>query len=130
MFTEEDEYMEDDDELEEEDLYDDDEDQESQEEMEDREMYFMGTQSQARKRFGKVNNFCSRNPYRNTFNRRQARTPYYAPNRDQSRSNPWMRNGTRVQHNSSMQQSQKKSAQNTSQGNQKAVEGDAHKKST
>ena len=59
-----------------------DEDLESQEEIDDKEMYFKGTQSQARKRFGKVNNFCSRNPYQNTFNRHQARAPYYAPNRD------------------------------------------------
>ena len=56
MFTEEDEYIEDEEEMEE-DSNDDDAEQESQTETEDKEMYFMGTQSQARKRFGRNNAF-------------------------------------------------------------------------
>ena len=47
MFTEEDEYF-DDEEMEDEEVYDDDQD-ESQAENEDKEIYFMSTQSQARK---------------------------------------------------------------------------------
>ena len=77
MFTEENEYYEDK-EMEEDDL-DDDEQEESQAENEDQETYFMGTQSQARKRFN-INR--SRPIYQNKFNRRQS--PYYTPNRDQS----------------------------------------------
>ena len=49
----------------EEDEYNDD--QESCKEEEDKEMYFMGTQSQARKQFGMNNNvFLSRPNFRNT----------------------------------------------------------------
>ena len=69
MFAEEDDYMDEEDvEMEEEEDLDDvsDEDLDSQGEVEEKEMYFMVTQSQARKRFGKTNNFHSRNPYRNT----------------------------------------------------------------
>ena len=82
MFTEEDKYFDDDEEMEEDD-YDDD--QESQTEGEDKEMYFMGTQSQARKRFGRNNNtYRSRPNCRNTYNRRQTQSPYYTPNFYQS----------------------------------------------
>ena len=69
MFTEEDECMEDDEKMKEGDLDDNDDKQESQAEIEDKEMYFMGTQSQARKRFGRINTFRSRQPFRNTYNR-------------------------------------------------------------
>ena len=55
MITEEDEYL-NEEEMEEEKIYEDDQ-EESQAEDEDRETYFMGTQSQARKRF---NIYCSR----------------------------------------------------------------------
>ena len=69
MFTEEDEYIEDDEEFEEDNLDDNDDEQKSQDETEDKEIYFRGTQSQARKRFGRINTFCSRQPLRNTYNR-------------------------------------------------------------
>ena len=57
----------------------DDKEEDSQMEEEDQQTYFMGTQSQARKRF---NYNRSRPIYRNrpNFNRRQS--PYYNPNRD------------------------------------------------
>ena len=74
MFTEEDEYF-DEEEMEEE-SYEDNQD-ESQTEAKDKEAYFMGTQSQARKRF---NMYCSRPTFRNIFNWRQS--PYYTPNCD------------------------------------------------
>ena len=78
MFTEEDKYF-DDEEMEEEDYEDDQED--SHTEAEDKEAYFMGTQSQARKRFNTNNNtYCSRPTYRSRYNRRQS--PYYTPNYD------------------------------------------------
>ena len=63
MFTEEDEYY-DAEEMEEDDLDDKDQD-ESQIEHEDQETYFMGTQSQARKRFSTNR---SRPVYRNRYN--------------------------------------------------------------
>ena len=69
MFTEQDEYIEDDEEMEEGDSDNDDDEQESEGEMEDKEMYFMGTQSQARKRIGRNNTFRSRQPLRNTYKR-------------------------------------------------------------
>ena len=75
MFTEEDEYF-DEEEMEDDEIYDDDQD-ESQAENEDKETYFMGTQSQARKRF---NTNRSRPVFRNRFNWRQS--PYYTPNCD------------------------------------------------
>ena len=75
MFTEENEYY-DDKEMEEDDL-DDEDQEESQAKNEDQETYFMGTQSQARKRF---NIKCSKPMYRNKFNRRES--PYYTPNCD------------------------------------------------
>ena len=77
MFTEEDEYF-DAEEMEEDDL-DDEDKYESQIEDEDQETYFMGTQSQARKRFS---NNRSRSMFRNrpNFNRRQS--PFYPPNCD------------------------------------------------
>ena len=89
-------------------------DLDSQGEIEEKEIYYMGTQSQARKRFNKTNNFQtntfrSRNPYKNTFIRRQVRPPYYTPNRDRSRSNPQMSNNTRVQQSFSNQQVQQRS---------------------
>ena len=74
MFTEEDEYF-DEEEMEDE-TFEDDQD-ESQTETEDKEAYFMGTQSQARKIF---NTYCLRPAFRNRFNWRQS--PYYTPNRD------------------------------------------------
>ena len=77
MFTEENEYY-DDEEMEEDDL-DDEDQEESQVKNEDQETYFMGTQSQARKRF---NTNRSRPVYRNRFNFNQRQSPYYAPNRD------------------------------------------------
>ena len=54
IFTGEDEYFDDDEEMEEEDYEDDSED--SHTEAGDKEAYFMGTQSQARRRFGTNNN--------------------------------------------------------------------------
>ena len=84
MFTEEDEYIEDEEDIEEGDSYDNDDEQESQTETEDKEMYFMGTQSQARKRF---NTNRSRPVYRNRFNFNQRQSLYYTPNCDRSRSN-------------------------------------------
>ena len=83
MFTEEDEYY-DAQEMEEDDL-DDEVQDESQIEYEEQETYFMGTQSQAQKRFSTN---CSRPVYRNRFNFNWRQSPYYTPNRDQSRSNP------------------------------------------
>ena len=79
MFTEEDEYF-DDEEMEEE-CYEDDQ-EESQTESEEKEAYFMGTHSQARKRFNtpQTNTYRSRPTYRNRFNQRQS--PYYPPNCD------------------------------------------------
>ena len=56
-------------------------------EAEDKEAYFMGTQSQARKRF---KTYCSIPALRNRFNWRQS--PYYTPNRDRSQSNPRAQN--------------------------------------
>ena len=84
MFTEDDKYIDDEEEMEEDDLDDNEDEQETQTETEDKEMYFMGTQSQARKRFGRNNIFRSRQPYQNTNNRQQVRSPYFALNRDQS----------------------------------------------
>ena len=63
MFTEENKHY-DDEEVEEDDL-DDEDQEESQAKTEDQETYFMGTQSQARKRF---NTNRSRPVYRNRFN--------------------------------------------------------------
>ena len=84
MFAKEDEYMDEDDvEIEkEEDLDASKGDLDSLGEIEEKEMYYMGTQSQARKRFNKTNNFQtntfrSRNPYKNTFIRCQVWPPYY-----------------------------------------------------
>ena len=67
--------------MEEDKIYKDNQD-ESQTENEDKEAYFMGTQSQARKRF---NTFRSRPMFRNRYNQRQS--PYYTPNCDLSQSN-------------------------------------------
>ena len=87
MFTEEDEYF-DAEEMKEDDL--DDEDQyESQIEDEDQETYFMGTQSQARKRFS---NNRSRPMFRNRLNFNRRQSPYYTPNSDRLRSNPRAQN--------------------------------------
>ena len=55
MFDEDNEYIDDEEEMEEDDLDDNEDKQETQTETEDKEMYFIGTQSQARKRFGKNN---------------------------------------------------------------------------
>ena len=64
MFTEEDKYFDNDEEMEETDNEDDPED--SHTETEDKETYFMGTQSQARRRLGRNNNpYRSRPAYRN-----------------------------------------------------------------
>ena len=82
MFTEENEYF-DAEEMEEDDL-DDGDHYESQIEDEDQETYFMGTQSQAQKRF---NNNQSRRVYRNRFNFNRRQSPYCTPNHDRSRSN-------------------------------------------
>ena len=80
MFTEEDEYYDAEEMMDEDDL--DDEDQEdSQVEDEDQQTHFMGTQSQARKRF----NFNHSRPvFRNRFDFNRRQSPYYNPNRDQS----------------------------------------------
>ena len=77
MFTEENEYY-DDKEMEEDDL-DNKDQEESQVKNEDQETYFMGTQSQARKRF---NTNCSRPVYKNRFNFNGRQSLYYAPNGD------------------------------------------------
>ena len=77
MFTKEDEYF-DAEEMEEDDL--DDEDQsESQMEDEDQETYFMGTQSQARRR---LNTNRSRPMFQSRPNFNQRQSPYYTPNHD------------------------------------------------
>ena len=79
MFTIEDEYFDDDEEMEEADYEDDPED--SHTEVEDKEAYFMGTQSQARRRLGRNNNpYCSRPTYRNRYSQKQS--PYFTPNHD------------------------------------------------
>ena len=82
MFTEENEYC-DDEEMEEDDL-DDKDQEESQVENEDQETYFMGTQNQARKRF---NTNHSRPIYRNRFNFNRRQSPLFTPNCDRSQSN-------------------------------------------
>ena len=82
IFTEEDEYIDDEEEMEEGDSDDNEDEQETQTETEDKEMYFMGMQSQARKRFGRNNVLQSRQPYRNTNNMQQIRSSYHAPNHD------------------------------------------------
>ena len=78
MFSEEDEYY-DAEEMMDEDELDDEEDSQIEGEDQDQQTYFMGTQSQARKRF---NHSRSRPIYRSrpSFNRRQS--PYYNPNGD------------------------------------------------
>ena len=59
MFTEEDKYIEDDEEMDEDNYEDNPED--SNTKVKDKEAYFMGTQSQARRRLGKNNYpYCSR----------------------------------------------------------------------
>ena len=69
IFTEEDHYIDYEEEMEEGDSDDNEDEQEIETEMKDKEMYFKGMQSQGRKRFGKNNVFRSRQPYRNTYNR-------------------------------------------------------------
>ena len=77
MFTGENKYF--DDKEMEEDYEDDQED--SHTEAEYKEAYFMGTQSQARKRFNTNNNtYRSRPTYRNRYIQRQS--PYFTPNSD------------------------------------------------
>ena len=63
----------------EEDDIDDEDQEESQVENEDQETYFIGTQSQARKRFYPNH---SRPVYRNRFNFNRRQSPYYTPNCD------------------------------------------------
>ena len=85
MFTEEDEYY-DAEEMDEDD-HDDKDQEDSQVEDEDQQTYFMGTQSQAQKRF---NYNRSRPIYRNRPNFNWRQSPYYNPNRDRLQSNSRM----------------------------------------